>query len=82
MEGLEEKLALLLAEYNAGNTTTHNEIVAILDELKRRDAIDEEDYIKCNNLLSGIDPAEDVDEIIDSTSDFLITHDKKELLEL
>ena len=82
LKGLEEKLALLLAEYNAGNTTTHNEIVAILDELKNRDGIDEEDYIKCNDLLSDADPEENVGDIIECTSDFLISHDKKELLEL
>ena len=35
---------LLLGEYHAGNTTTYNEIVAILDVLKRQNAITEQPY--------------------------------------
>ena len=42
--GLQQKLLLLLGEYRAGNTTTYNEIVAALDELRRRNAISEQQY--------------------------------------
>ena len=44
IDGLQQKLMLLLGEYHAGNTTTYNEIVAILDELKRQNAITEQSY--------------------------------------
>ena len=69
IEGLVEKLDLLLAEFSAGNTTTRTEILAILDELKNSDAIDEEDYMKCNNLLVGVKP----EDLIENTSDFIVT---------
>ena len=36
IKGLETKLNLLLAEFRAGNTSTRNEIVFIIDELLRR----------------------------------------------
>ena len=52
IEGLEKKLKLLIAEYHAGNTTTRNEIVAVLDELRSRNAIDESQYASYNNILS------------------------------
>ena len=35
---------LLFGEYHAGNTTTYNEIIAILDELRRQNAITEQSY--------------------------------------
>ena len=49
--GLKEKLCLLMAEYKAGNTTTRNEIVAILDLLREQDFITEEEYNEFNNWL-------------------------------
>ena len=42
--GLQQKLMLLFGEYHAGNTSTYNEIVAILDELRRQNGITEESY--------------------------------------
>ena len=51
IEGLQDKLSVLLGEYQAGNTTTRNEIVAILDRLRERDAISEKEYMDYNNCL-------------------------------
>ena len=51
--GLLQKLCLLTAEYDAGNKTTRNQIVAILDQLYDRKVITEEDYIECNNWLDA-----------------------------
>ena len=48
---LTNRLQLLIAEYNAGNTTTRNEIVAITDELKRKDIIDSEQYKALKSCL-------------------------------
>jgi len=48
-----EKLALLTAEFRAGNTTTRNEIVAILDLLRKRSCITESEYTNFNTLLSA-----------------------------
>ena len=39
IKGLKTKLNILLAEYTAGNRTTHNQIIAIIDELLRRKQI-------------------------------------------
>ena len=44
IDGLQQKLMLLFGEYHAGNTTTYNEIIAILDELRRQNAITEQSY--------------------------------------
>ena len=49
VEGLRKKFCLLTAEYKAGNKTTRDEIVAILDELRDRDHITEKQYIGCND---------------------------------
>ena len=43
----------MTAEYDAGNKTTRNQIVAILDQLYDRKVITEEDYIECNNWLDA-----------------------------
>ena len=48
IDGLWQKLKLLRAEYKAGNKTTRNELVAVLDELKRRDQITDDEYSKLN----------------------------------
>ena len=42
--GLEQKLMLLLGEYDAGNTTTFDEIVAILYKLRHRNVISQHKY--------------------------------------
>ena len=52
IKGLFEKLQLLAAEFIAGNTTTKNELVAVLDELRRRRSITEKEYTTINTLLS------------------------------
>ena len=52
INGLQIKLDYLLAEYQAGNTSaTHNEIVAITDELLRRKQISQEKYKNINHLI-------------------------------
>ena len=66
----------MLDEYEAGNTTTRNDIVAILYELRNRYDIGEEECRKCNNWLNK----DSVKYIIEFTSNFIISHDKKELL--
>ena len=61
-QGLKDKLCLLVAEYEAGNTMTRNEIVAILDRLRDRDLIDEEAYTEFNDWLiksDGSDSSKD-----------------------
>ena len=47
-----EKLKLLAAEFLAGNTTTRNELVAVLDQLLQRNSITEKEYTAINTLLS------------------------------
>lgn len=51
IKGLEQKLNVLLAEYSAGNKTTRNEIVYILDELLRRKKISMREYTDINTFL-------------------------------
>ena len=53
IKGLTTKLNLLLAEFQAGNTTTRNEIVSILDELLRRKRMSRKEYTSINNYLSN-----------------------------
>ena len=55
IEGLRKKFCLLTGEYKAGNKTTRNEIVAILDELRGRNLITEKQYIGCNDWLNEED---------------------------
>ena len=51
IKGLTTKLNLLLAEFRAGNTSTRNEIVFILDELLRRKRISRKEYTEINAFL-------------------------------
>ena len=55
IKGLTTKLKLLLAEFHAGNKSSsmRNEIVSILDELKRRKRISKENYTDINDYLSS-----------------------------
>lgn len=53
VQGLKSKMKLLLAEFLAGNTATRNELVYVLDELKRRGKISNSDYTKTNSLLAS-----------------------------
>ena len=52
--GLQTKMKLLLAEFLAGNHTTRNELVRVLDELKRRGKISKNDYATTNSLLAAV----------------------------
>ncbi len=52
IKGLWEKLKLLGAEYRAGNKTTRNELIAVLDELKRQGGITAEEYTNINSSVS------------------------------
>ena len=51
IKSLRERLNLLLGEYKAGNTTTRNELVAVLDQLRSRKAISEDKYRALNSAL-------------------------------
>ena len=52
IKGLQGKLDYLLGEYRAGNTfATHNQIVAIADELLRRRHLSQEQYHRINSIL-------------------------------
>ena len=51
IKALFEKLKLLVAEFIAGNTTTRNEIVAVLDQLRAEKQITEKEYTTINTLL-------------------------------
>ena len=53
IKGLSVKLNLLLAEFRAGNKSTRNEIVSILDELLRRKRISRKEYTEINTYLSN-----------------------------
>ena len=52
IKGLLDKLKLLFAEFIAGNTTTRNELVAILDQLQKQGHITEKQYTTINTFLS------------------------------
>ena len=51
INSLVTKLQLLVGEFIAGNKTTRNQIVAILDNLKERRKISETAYTQVNKLL-------------------------------
>ena len=52
IKGLQTKLHYLLAEYQAGNTyATHNQIVAITDELLERKKMSRAEYNNINNFI-------------------------------
>ena len=53
IQGLFSKLGLLIAEFKAGNYNTRNQIVAILDELKRRKQLTNKKYREINNFLGS-----------------------------
>ena len=52
IKGLLDKLKLLFAEFIAGNTTTRNELVAVLDQLRKQGRITEKQYTTINTFLS------------------------------
>ena len=52
INGLQTKLFYLLAEYRAGNTfATHNQIVAVADELLRRGHLSRDQYHSINSII-------------------------------
>ena len=51
IKALKEKMNLLYGEYQAGNRTTRNELVAVLDQLRSRKAISEKRYEAINSTL-------------------------------
>ena len=55
IKGLAKKFKLLLAEFMAGNKTTRNELVSILDELLRRGKITKSEYTNSNSFLAADD---------------------------
>ena len=52
IKGLFDKLKLLTAEFIAGNTTTRNELIAVLDRLRKRGRITEKEYTTINTILA------------------------------
>ena len=58
IKGLQTKLDYLIGEYRAGNTVaTHNQIVAIADELLRRKHISQEQYNNINKIIQNVTSA-------------------------
>ena len=53
IKGLTSKLNLLLAEFRAGNKSTRNEIVSILDELLRRKRMSRKEYTEINSFIAS-----------------------------
>ena len=51
IKALKDKMNLLYGEYKAGNRTTRNELVAVLDQLRSRKAISEKEYEAVNSTL-------------------------------
>ena len=92
---LRERLDNLFVEFaRDGKMENRNEIVCILDELKRQNSISEDEYSRYNEFLSrslgsGIEIVEDevdameVDndfkQLVRSTTDYIVKHDLEEL---
>ena len=51
INSLTKKLNILVGKFNAGNKTTRNEFIAILDNLRERKQISEYEYRTINNFL-------------------------------
>ena len=97
VEGLRKRFHELYTEFPLEGKHEHrNELVFLLDELLRKGGINREEYRQLNNTLaeslgSGIELAEEdkteddkgnLQKLIQSTIEYSIQHDKKELLEL
>ena len=54
INSLRERLRLLLAEFNAGNRVTRNEIVAIVDNLVERKKLKKVEAREINNYLQNV----------------------------
>ena len=52
IKALGERLKVLVGEFMAGNTTTRNELIAVLDQLRSRNAITETKYTTISSHLS------------------------------
>ena len=84
----------LLREFGRGKYKNRNELVCILDELKRRDEIESDAYTKLNDYLSSKqalgkeeedsseEEEETVEDKISSTVRYLVEHDMKEIQQL
>ena len=83
----------LLREFGRGKYKNRNELVCILDELKRRDEIESDAYTKLNDYLSSkqalgteeedsSEEEETVEDKISSTVRYLVEHDMKEIQQL
>ena len=55
IDTLHEKLKLLLAEFNAGNRATRNQIVAIVDNLIKRKQMTKSEGKEIFNFLQNVD---------------------------
>ena len=55
IDSLYERLKVLIAEYNAGNRATRNEIVAIVDNLVERKKLKKIEAQEINNYLENVD---------------------------
>ena len=66
-----------MGEYKAGNTTTRNEIVAVLDQLRDRNAITEKQYIGCNGWLHIVNDYDDdcIQTLCDELEDLAAKYD-------
>ena len=100
VKGLRKRFKQLWREFTRYGKHEHrNEIVFILDELLRQEAISRETYTQVNNILAesldeddgdtkdldvdtGDEEEDEVKKIINSTVDYIVVHDKKELMEL
>ena len=51
IKSLKRKLQVLVGEFLAGNKTTRNQIVAVLDNLRERRIIGEKEYSRVSKLL-------------------------------
>ena len=70
-----------------GRTKNRNELVFLLDEMKRRGCINPTEYDAFNNVLSeafgyGLRETDELKELVKSTTDHMIKYDKKMILDL
>ena len=95
VEELKQRGNELIEQFERGKYKNRNEIVCILDELKRRGAINSQKYKEINDILSekqglGIEEEDSSDEEeedtveakISNTVNYLVEHDKREIEQL
>ena len=54
IKSLVDKLQVLIGEFLAGNKTTRNQIIAIVDNLRERNRISEKEYREVNDFLQWL----------------------------